>query len=137
MRARHDWTEHVRRLEMAERQILARAPPARTKYRNAPVIVDGYRFDSKLEADRYQELKLLKASGEVEWFLRQVPFHLAPAVTWRADFLVIWRDRAERVTAEDAKGFLTDTARVKLALVRERYGVDVRILRRADVRRST
>ena len=35
-----------------------------TKYRNQPVTVDGYRFDSKAEARRWGELKLLAALGD-------------------------------------------------------------------------
>ena len=36
-----------------------------SKYRNKPTIIDGIRFDSKKEANRYQELKLLEKSGEI------------------------------------------------------------------------
>lgn len=111
----------------------------RTKYRNRATVVDGFRFDSRLEADRYCELKLLRASGEVKYFLRQVPFVLAPGATYRCDFLVVWDTPARwndlGVTAEETKGFLTEASRVKLAMVEQLYGVRVRILKRADVAR--
>lgn len=35
------------------------------KYRNQPIIVDGIKFDSKAEANRYQELLLLQRAGEI------------------------------------------------------------------------
>lgn len=35
------------------------------KYKNVPTIIDGIRFDSKKEAARYQELKLLQKAGEI------------------------------------------------------------------------
>jgi len=99
---------------------------------------DGIRFASKLEADRYSELKLLQKAGEVEYFLRQVPFDVATGVTYRLDFLVVWaRQGADGtcVSLEECKGFLTEVARVKLAAVQDRYGVHIRVLKRADVRR--
>ena len=37
-----------------------------TKYRAKPVVIDGHRFDSKREAKRYGELKLLERAGEIE-----------------------------------------------------------------------
>lgn len=35
------------------------------KYRNKPVHVDGRRFDSRAEAKRWQELKLLSRAGKI------------------------------------------------------------------------
>ena len=107
-------------------------------------IVDGIRFRSKLEADRYRELVLLQKAGEVKYLLRQVPFDIAPSngriIQYRADFVIVWNAGAldpagEVVTVEDTKGFMTDTARVKIAAVEQRYGIKVTILHRGDVRR--
>lgn len=121
---------------------LADVPRGTSKYRNRVTIRDGYRFHSVLEADRYSELKLYRATGELLYSLRQVPFVLAPGVTYRADFLNVWgpgaldiRSGATPVTVEDTKGFLTEGSRVKLALVERLYGVKVRVLKRADVQR--
>jgi len=49
--------------------------------------VDGIVFDSKLEADYYRRLKVLRDAGDVLFFLRQVPFHLPGGVTYRVDFV--------------------------------------------------
>lgn len=49
------------------------------KYGNRKIEVDGIVFDSKKEARRYQELKLLEKSGEIENLSRQVKFVLIPA----------------------------------------------------------
>lgn len=108
------------------------------RHGNRTTVVDGIKFTSQLEADRYRELKLLRASGEVLWFLRQVPFDVATGVVYRADFLVVWNRTGspqEIVTIEDTKGHLTDTSRVKIAAVEDRYGIKVRLLRRGDVSR--
>lgn len=127
------------------RENLAGLSPTRSKMGNRVVTTDGRRFDSALEADRYLELKALRLAGVVNYFLRQVPFEIAPRVRYRVDFFVVWnapqpavpeeRCGLTMLTYEDTKGFLTETARVKLAAVRELYGVHVRLLRRADVKR--
>lgn len=115
-----------------------------SKYRNKAQYVDGLRFDSKLEADRYLELKALQASGEVAWFLRQVPFQVARGVIYRGDFLVVWYTGQSNaygkeihyVEIEDCKGFMTAVSRVKIRTVEDKYGIKIRILKRADVRKS-
>src|SRR5882762_755454 len=87
------WEAHIAKLHSTG-EVMAKATRAGfspTKYRNRVTEVDGIRFASQLEADRYKELKLLKASGKVAWFIRQVPFDVSPGVVYRADFLVIWR----------------------------------------------
>ena len=109
------------------------------RHGNHATTVNGYRFASKLEADRYRELVLLRLAGQVLWFIRQVPFDVAPGVVYRCDFLVMWNRTGtaeEPVTIEDTKGHLTDLSRTKIAVVEERYGIRVRILTRADVSRS-
>lgn len=111
---------------------------AKPKFGNRITPADGIRFASKLEANRYRELKLLCAAGEVLYFLRQVPLQVASNVVYRVDFMVIWNRRgapAECITFEETKGHMTDTARVKIAAVQERYGITITLLRRGDVRR--
>jgi hypothetical protein len=47
-------------------QTQAVGKPKRAKYGAEPTVVDGIRFDSKKEAARYQELKLLAKAGEIQ-----------------------------------------------------------------------
>ena len=49
------------------------------KYSNKKVTIDGETFDSKKEARRYCELKLLKKAGEIRDLERQVKYILIPA----------------------------------------------------------
>lgn len=49
------------------------------KYKNNPVEYDGISFDSKREAKRYEELKLLERAGKITDLRRQVKFELIPA----------------------------------------------------------
>ena len=46
----------------------------RSKYGARKTIVDGITFDSKKEANRYRELKLLEDAGEIEKLKMQVAF---------------------------------------------------------------
>lgn len=91
------------------------------KYHAQSVVVNGIRFDSKKEARRYQDLRLLQQAGEVTWFLRQVPFDLPGGVVYRLDFLVCWRDG--HYTYEDVKGgkVRTKEYRIKKKQVEELY----------------
>ena len=72
------------------------------KFRAIPTELDGIKFASRKEARRYRELRLLEKSGELLFFLRQVPFHLPANVKYVCDFLCFWKD--ETVTVEDVKG---------------------------------
>ena len=49
------------------------------KYKNKKTVVDGITFDSKKEADRYQELLPLQRAGVITDLELQKPFVLIPA----------------------------------------------------------
>lgn len=95
------------------------------KYRNEPVTVDGIRFDSKRERDRYLALKRLQDAGLISHLELQPAFKLAVGdrpvrfasgrqAVYRADF-AYW-DGQKRVV-EDAKGFRTPEYKLKRAIV--------------------
>jgi hypothetical protein len=96
-----------------------------TKYRNVPTIVDGQRFDSKLEAMCYEELKLRKQAGELWFFLRQVAFPLEGGIKYRCDFFVVLAGGGIEVL--DAKGKDTQASINKRRQVKARYGIDVQL----------
>lgn len=97
--------------------------PTTSKYRSRRTVVDGISFDSKREAARYNELKLLRQAGRVLWFIMQVPFRLPGGTRWYADFLVVWGNGS--ITVEDTKGFKTETYRVKKREVEAAYGIEI------------
>lgn len=84
---------------------------------------DGIVFDSRKEMLRYQELKALKASGSVLYFLRQVPFDLPGGTKYRADFVVFWCD--DDVTIEDVKGHRTAAYKRAKKQVEALYPVEI------------
>ncbi len=51
---------------------------SRAKYGNRKVVVDGITFDSKKEAQRYTELKLLEKTGKITGLQLQREFELIP-----------------------------------------------------------
>lgn len=97
------------------------------KYRNTPVVVDGIRFDSKREANFYIGLKARIASGEVEYFLRQVPIHLPGGTKYVVDFQVHYSD-AKKPEYVDVKGFQTKEFKIKLRAVEFHYPINITLV---------
>ena len=88
-------------------------PKRRRKYGNEITYVDGIRFDSKHEAEVYQDLMLQVKSGELKCVLRQVRFDLGGGQNaqqdsrykYVADFVTV--DRDFRIRVLDAKSEAT------------------------------
>ncbi|EAE0294202.1 DUF1064 domain-containing protein [Listeria monocytogenes] len=111
------------------RTSLTRRTSTRSKYNAKKVVIDDIKFDSKAEAAYYQQLKLLKMSGEVVSFDLQPEFILQDsfvkngkkyhAIKYRADFLVRYKDGHEELI--DVKGMLTNEFILKRKLFEMRY----------------
>ncbi|SRR5260221_377963 len=123
------------------------AKTRRNKFGAHATVSDGIRFDSKLEAKRYQELVLMERAGEILWFLRQVSFPLPGGVRWRADFVLVMpslipgaaadaETPTVRLRIEDCKGYDTVAGKNKIRQVEELYGVKVVLLRKAKAGRK-
>ena len=80
------------------------------KYNNKKIIVDGIKFDSKKEALRYKELKMLEKAGIISNLQRQVNNKGKPKkgrliereCTYYADFVYMQNDNT---IVEDVKGY--------------------------------
>lgn len=103
------------------------------KYHNTKTVADGIKFDSKLEAERYAQLKILERAGVIRALELQPSFELLPSFrkngkTWRktvykADFRYILAD-GDRIIIEDVKGstaVITDVFRLKQKLFEYKY----------------
>jgi hypothetical protein len=111
------------------------------KYLNKKTELDGYMFDSKREAERWAELKLLERAGDITDLKRQVGFVLAPAVRYTphgrqkpalkliADFSYIDLKHGGRVVVEDVKGVLTTAFHIKRHLMKAMLGITVEIVK--------
>ncbi len=94
------------------------------KYGNRKTIIDGIIFDSRKEADRYAELRLLQKAGRISQLSLQVPFMLAPAqygeraVKYIADFTYMENGL---LVVEDVKGYKTKEYIVKRKWFKDKY----------------
>ena len=89
----------------------------RQKYGAVPTLAYAFRFDSKLEADLFMELRRWQARGVIRHILRQVPLDLEGGNRLRVDFLVFFGPRAGGGHLFlEAKGMRTEAYMVKLRL---------------------
>ena len=104
-----------------------------SKYNNIETVIDGITFQSKKEANRYRELKLLLRAGAITDLRLQVPFELQPAFTlnkkkiraihYIADFM--YQENGAYIV-EDAKGFKTKEYMIKRKLYAYKYGQEIK-----------
>ena len=114
------------------------------KYSNQKVTIDGETFDSRREAKRYCELKLLERAGEIRHLRRQEKFLLIPSqyeevvdakgkpkqkciekeCVYIADF--VYQDsRTGELVVEDTKGVRTKEYIIKRKLMLKEYGIKI------------
>ena len=79
------------------------------KFRNTPTVVDGRRFDSKKEAERYSHLKIAQEAGVISDLQCQVRYDLHAISghklwTYVADFVYV---RGGELIVEDVKSPIT------------------------------
>ena len=104
-----------------------------SKYHARKVSVDGITFDSKKEARRWSELKLMESAGIITDLQRQVTFQLLPSqkgegrterpAKYVADF--VYQENGKTVV-EDTKGMKTRDYILKRKLVLWLYGICIR-----------
>ena len=102
-------------------------PIAEPKYHNRPTTADGYTFDSKLEAKRYGELKLLLLAGAIHDLKIHLRWHLhvnhIEIGYYEADFTY---QEGNQTVIEDTKGFKTPLYRWKKKHLLAEYGIEIR-----------
>ena len=79
-----------------------------------------------MEAERGEELFMLEKAGEIDSLNYQVPLVLSmtPKVVISIDF--VYRENGEWIH-EDTKGVLTRDFRTKMAWLKEKYGIEVKL----------
>lgn len=106
------------------------------KYGNRKMIVDGIKFDSKLEACRYQELKLMQRAGVISDLKLQVKYELIPAqkidgkvaeraCSYVADF-VYYDNQLKQQVVEDTKGMKTKDYVLKRKMMLWFHGIRIK-----------
>lgn len=105
------------------------------KYNNVKAVVDGIRFDSKAEAQRYKELTILQKVGEISELQTQVTFPLIPSkrksdgkiersVNYIADF-AYKRDGVLIVEDTKSKATITPSYVIKRKLMLQVHGIEI------------
>jgi hypothetical protein len=106
--------------ELEDENAQLRNRPARSKYNARREVVDGHQFDSRREAARYRELKLLLAAGEIADLIIHPRYPLVvndyDCGYYEADFAYTVLPGGERIV-EDVKGVRTALYRLKKKLV--------------------
>ena len=119
----------------------------KSKYGANKTEVDGITFDSRKEARRYAQLKLMERAGAISDLQLQVKFILIPAqrepdktgkrggvikgktiereCSYIADFVYIDTSTGKTVI-EDAKGMKTEVYKIKKKLMLYVYGVQIK-----------
>lgn len=111
----------------------------RRKYANEPTTVDGIRFDSKAEAKRYFELRILEKAGVISGLQRQVRYVLVPKQArpsggierekaYVSDFVYVEKATG-RTVVEDVKGAEPAVWGLKRALMLHVHGIEIRVVR--------
>jgi hypothetical protein len=107
-----------------------------SKYKSQKIVIDGYTFDSKVEAKYYEQLKEAKAKGMIQSFELQPQYELIKkftdaegkkhrAIKYKADFAVYQFDGS--VWVIDIKGMATETAKLKRKMFLSKYGYSYKL----------
>lgn len=127
------------RMSPAEARALWASQPAkkprRQKFNAKRTVVDGIAFDSKKEARRWQELRLMERAGDITHLERQKTFDLTvngmKVARFVADFVYFWH--GHRIV-EDVKGYQNKGAphtrvfEMKKRLMLALYNIQVRVV---------
>lgn len=113
------------RLNIAEYKALKKKKPS--KYRNEKTVVDGRTFDSRREASRYKDLRLMEKAEEITSLRLQERF---PIIVCREEICIYVADfyyqRKDGVwIIEDSKGVRTPIYKLKKKLVEAIYGIKI------------
>ena len=110
-------------------QIFKHRPRSKHKFGAVRCERDGKKFPSKLEARYYDRLRLLQNSGQVLFFLRQIPFDLPGNTRYVCDFQVFYSNGD--ISFVDTKGKDTTLSQTKRKMVEELYPVTIEIVTKA------
>lgn len=114
-----------------------------SKYNNEITEIQGRKFASKKEANRYKDLLLLEKAGVIKDLECQVPYELQPsykqdnktirAIKYVADFVYKEKIKSDvcemwKEVIEDTKGYRTEIYKIKKKMFEYKYGVKIREL---------
>ena len=99
-----------------------------SKFGAVKTTVDGIEFDSKAEAKRYSELRLLERAGQIKNLERQPRYDLevngVKIGFYKADFRY-WDQASSQQIVEDVKGMRTPVFAIKAKLMKALHRVEI------------
>ena len=103
-----------------------------SKYKAKPVVIDGIRFPSIKQGNRYKEIKLMERAGQIRNLCLEVPYIICPAVVingkksaarkYVADF--VYEENGKEIV-EDCKGMRTKEYILKRHFMKHVHGIDI------------
>ena len=93
------------------------------KYHNVPTIIEGIRYSSKREGKYAEQLNLLKKTGAIKFYLRQVGFDLPGKIRHFVDFLIFYADGTYKFV--EVKGRDLPMGKLKRHQVEELYEIKI------------
>lgn len=105
-----------------------------SKYHNRKITVNGEKFDSIKEYNRFRELLLLESAGEISDLRRQERFPLIPAqykdgkcIERECDYIAdfVYKENGVKIV-EDVKGYKTPEYIIKRKLMLLCYGIRIK-----------
>lgn len=108
----------------------------KSKYGNKKVVIEGIKFDSQKEGNRYKELKLMEKSGIISDLRLQVKFELQPSyklngktirgISYIADFVYVTKENEEVVEdVKPSKNFQTEVYKIKKKIFMYKYKKEI------------
>ena len=98
-----------------------------SKFHNIKKTIDGITFQSRREADRYQDLKLMLKAGMIDKLELQPKYSLdvngIHIANYFADFAYL--DLQRNYVVEDAKGIKTPAYKLKKKLMLACHGIEI------------
>jgi hypothetical protein len=102
-------------------------PEPELKYKNKFTVVDGIKFRSRREANRYSELQLLVRAGKISDLRMQVRYPLEVngllICYYASDFTYM---EGGKLIVEDAKGHITPLYVIKKKMMAAQYGIEIK-----------
>lgn len=126
-------------MELMTLEQYKKAKKKRSKYRNVITYVDGIKFHSAFESERYVELKLMLKAGIITDLVLQPRFEICPAFTdnkgnkhQNIEYIADFMYSQEGVTVvEDVKGEETSDFKIKMKFFLRQYRqYDFRLIKR-------
>lgn len=102
----------------------------KSKYKAVKTEINGIKFDSKKEARRYKELKILEKADEIKSlelqprFLLQEKFKYNGKTIRKIEYIADFRyiDEKGNTVVEDVKGMKTEVYKIKKKIFLKKYG---------------